>query len=107
MNKAQTGHGKAFESLCKSNGIKWAELAKRVQVAPQTMTNWRNRGVSKSHAIAVAKILNCPPSTISDIYAVPQHSPGDSVGEETRAYNTTLIKNTLPNMFHAVKHTRT
>ncbi len=59
--------GEAFERLAKAAGFKWAQLARELSVTPQTVQNWRERGVASTFAVRAAELLNCDPTEISAV----------------------------------------
>ena len=51
-------------------GIRPSELASKMGVTAQTITNWRARGVAATHGDAVARLLGVDPGKISRVEAV-------------------------------------
>ena len=42
-----------------SNGLSQEEIARRIDESPQTLTNWKKRGVSKAGALKAAAEFGC------------------------------------------------
>lgn len=42
-----------------SGGLTQEEIARRIDESPQTLTNWKSRGVSKSGSLKAAAVFNC------------------------------------------------
>ncbi|WP_299948835.1 helix-turn-helix domain-containing protein [uncultured Microbulbifer sp.] len=67
QTKRPKDKGKDFERLARAAGFRWAQIARELDVQPQTITHWRKRGVSAVFALRVADLLNCKPTEISAI----------------------------------------
>jgi hypothetical protein len=97
-----------------------AQLQVRLDVSPQTMNNWKNRGVSKAGAIKAAKEFGCAVTAILDEqpgWMEPHHPkegarPGGALAQEmiqrpyivapTVQWERILKKTDLPAEFYVV-----
>lgn len=74
-------HGRNFYYALRRAGMKQAELADKLGVRPQTVYNWRHRGVSAQYAAAVAGVLDVDQQDIAELQGSPpsvEAAPGDS-----------------------------
>lgn len=65
----QLALGRNFRMSLQRAGLTAAELADRLDVRPQTVGNWKKRGVSASAAVAVAELLGVDAAKIADLRA--------------------------------------
>ncbi|MEQ1305147.1 XRE family transcriptional regulator [Acinetobacter radioresistens] len=72
LNRAKIKMHPSLERLLKVSGLNQEELAKRIDESPQTVSNWKRRGVSKSGAIKASAEFGVSVSWILD---------GDESGE--------------------------
>ena len=66
----------SFERLLEiSNGLSQEVIARRIDESPQTLTNWKKRGVSKAGALKAAAEFGCSANWI--LSGVNDSSSGD------------------------------
>ena len=58
-----------------SNGLSQEEIARRIDESPQTLTNWKKRGVSKAGALKAAAEFGCSANWV--LSGVNDSSGGD------------------------------
>ena len=67
----------------------WADLAVWLDVSPQTMTNWKNRGVSTEGALAAERAFGCLAVWVLEGLAptIPPAAPGTAAEPAPPNYN--------------------
>lgn len=95
----QTGKGERFESKLELQGIKPAELARKLDVTPQLVNGWKIRGVSAKEAYRVADILKCDPHEIASLVEI---RPADRIADQKARYDVVPDLPELVELFHAL-----
>ena len=78
----------SFERLLEiSNGLSQEVIARRIDESPQTLTNWKKRGVSKAGALKAAAEFGCSANWIlSFLNGVCRHELPNAVNASAFAF---------------------
>lgn len=83
---AERAAGRNLVRAMTAAGVKPGELARKMEVTPQTVTNWRTRGVASTHGVAVAELLRVDPKKISRV-----EGSGRLVAEHAAVYGHATV----------------
>jgi len=80
-DNSTNAYGRNFRRAMAIKGVRASKIMELTGAASSTVGNWNRRGVSKDHAVEVARFLGVQPEKISQQYHVEKLARRETTGE--------------------------